>query len=114
LTPLFQVRTEREFLAHSLPVKEGIAGLDRAGFSFPVDQGDTDIVPGQPVLLEERPQITLPLLPPKMHDDPPWVNLDQVELAPPDDEPDHPLWIGGVKCHQAFTGAFEDRPPCVM
>src|SRR5262249_758046 len=84
------------------------------GFSLPVDQGDTDTLARQGVGLEERAQITLPLLPPMMHDHPPRPKFQQVEFASPDDEPDHPLRVGGVERHQPLTAPFEDRLPCVF
>jgi hypothetical protein len=49
-----------------------------------------------------------------MHDDRPRPKLHQVQSASPDDEPDHPLWVGGVERHQTLTGTFEDRLPCVV
>jgi hypothetical protein len=65
------------------------------------------------VLLEEGARVGLPLLPPMMHDDLVTMKLDQVQFTPPDNEPDDPLPVGGVERHQALTGTFEDRLPCV-
>jgi hypothetical protein len=101
-SPLLQVNTEREFLGQSLPVKEGIAGLDRGGFSLPVDQGDLDDLPGQPMRLEEGPQIGLPLLAPMMHDHPPRPKLKQVQPAPPNDEPNDALVVRSRQFQQAL------------
>jgi hypothetical protein len=71
----------------------------RAGFPLAVDQRDTDTLAGQRVGLEERAQITLPLGAPIMDNYPPRPKLKQVQPASPDDEPDHPLGVGGVERH---------------
>ena len=92
-----------------LTEKEVVAGLDRVDLPLPFDQNDPDLLSGQAVLLEEGAQIALSLLAPMMHDDPPWGGLDQAQLAAPDEEPDHPLWIGSVERHQSLMGTFEDR-----
>ena len=46
-------------------------------------------------------------------DDPPGPDFKEVQAAPPDNEPDDTLRIGGVERHQPLTGTFEDRLPCV-
>jgi hypothetical protein len=112
--PLLQVDAERESLGQPLSVKEGIAGLNRSGFSLPVDQDDLDDLPGQAMLLEEGAQIGLPLLAPMMHDDPPRPKLKQVQRASPDDDPDYPLWVGSVERRQPLAGAFKDRLVCIF
>jgi hypothetical protein len=89
--------------------EEVIAVPGRADLPFPVEQGDLHALPGQPVLLEERAQVALPLLTPMVDHHPPRPKLQQVQPASPHDEPDHPLRIGGIEHHQPLTGTFEDR-----
>ena len=111
--PLLQVNVEREFLGHSLSVKEGIAGLDRAGFSLPVDQDDTGRRSWPGHALEERPQIALSLLAPIMHDDPLRPNLDQVQPASPGDKPDDAMVVRRRQFPQARRGSLQDRLLCI-
>ncbi len=49
-----------------------------------------------------------------MHDDPPRVNLNQVQLASPDNEPDDALVVRRRQFSQARRGSLQDRQPCVF
>jgi hypothetical protein len=117
--PLFPVQSKPAGIeppegGDRLPEKEVVAVPGRADFPFPVEQGDLHALRGQAVLLEEWAQITLPWLAPMVDRHPPWLKHQQVQPAPPDDEADHPLRVGGVERHQALTGTFEDRMACVF